>query len=194
MFRGTISTASGKRMGGPSALAVKHTIYVFDDALVIAPLEHFTGTRFWIGHALGEIPVVGPFIHLAFHRANRIFEKKREAEAEQKIEELPSDITVEQLGERIEHAHAVPTAEIARLLVTDRFWVGQRYMRVRFMSRDADRYAHKWLSRRSQRIESDPESAKALLREVFGDRVAYKWRTWAKSGRVGTLFGRAQAA
>jgi hypothetical protein len=182
MFRGTISTVSLQRTGVPTVPGVGYRIYVFDEALVIAPLDSFARTR-WVG---GQIPVAGLFIGWI----SNAFAKDRKAELEHEIEELPSDITVEQLGERIEHTHAVPTAEIARLLVKPRFLAGKHYLRVRFMSRDVDRYAYRKLTRQRQTVVSDPESAKALLREVFGDRITHKSRTWAMSGRVGTLLGR----
>jgi hypothetical protein len=185
MFRGTISTASVQRTLTPTVPGVRYTIYLFDEALVIAPVDSFARTR-WIA---GQIPTAGSLIG----QVSDASAKGRKAEVEHEIEELPSDVTVEQLGERIKDAHPVPTADVASLLVTRRLLLRTPYLRVRFTSRDVDRYARRRLTGQRQKLVSDPESAEALLREVFGDRITHKWRTWAKTGRVGTLIGRPKA-
>jgi hypothetical protein len=181
MYRGSIFTESK----GGTAVSFGYTIHVFDEALVIAPLDSFVRTRFMAG----QIPVAGIFIGWI----SSAFAKKRKAEVEHQIEELPPDTTVEQLGERIEHSHAVPTDDIALVLVRTRFFVDKPYLRIRFASRDVDRYAYKRLTRQRQTVESDPESAQALLSDVFGDRITHKSLTWAKSGPVGQLLGRGRA-
>lgn len=182
MFQGTISTVSLQRTLRPTVPGVRYTIYVFDEALAIAPLDPFARTR-WMAE---QIPVAGALIGWI----SDAFAKDSEAEVEHKIEELPPDITVEELGQRTEHAHAVPMAQIAQLLITPRFWLGKPYLRARFVSRDVDHYAYKRLWRQRQTVVSDPEAAKALLEAALGDRIAHEWRTWAKGGRLGRLLGR----
>ena len=198
MFRGTISTASLQRHEGVMTVpGVKYTIYVFDEALVIAPVESSGRSRWFVLEMLKGLPVAGLLLAGIMEFLVWIMErvtKRREEELKHEIEELPPDITVEQLEKRIENAHTVPTAEVSRLLVTPRVWgLGKLYLRFQFRSRDVDRYAYKRLNRQRQTVVSDPESAKAILNEVFGDRITGKWRTWAKSGRVGTRLGRAEA-
>lgn len=166
MFRGTIWTASRQQTGGPTWQGKRYTIYVFDEALVLAPVDSLALTR---GLA-SQIPVAGTLIGWMSDAAK----EDRKAELEHVIEELPSEITVEELGQRIENAHAVPTAKIAGILLTRSFWADKPYMEVRFVSRDVDRYAYDVLKNRTQWLVSDLESAKALLNPVFGDRLTDK--------------------
>src|SRR4051812_16486183 len=142
MFRGTIWTASRKQTGGPTWQGRRYTIYVFDEALVLAPVDPFALTRWWAA----QIPVAGTLIGWTSDAAA----EDRKAELEHEIDELPPETTVEELGQRIEHAHAVPTAEIAQILLTNSILANKPYMEVRFVSRHVDRYARDVLKNRRQ--------------------------------------------
>src|SRR4051794_23293048 len=127
MFRGVISSRARARFFPQIVLRIDYTLFVFDEALVIAPAGAFERLRMVAGQLPG---IVGPVLD----RISSSAAKKEAATLEHEVEELPPDITVEQLVERVDHARAVPTADIASLVLKSKL-IGGAYLVVRFASR-----------------------------------------------------------
>jgi len=176
MFRGTISIRSKARTTG-FTVPQNYTLFVFDEALAIAPL----GSH---GKLLGLAGAAGHHVGQVVNVVGKRIEKKQRAAQEQMIGEFPADLTVQQVIDHVDDAHSVSIGEIESLEVaTAAYPPGQMRganLHFTFASRDVDPFIRKRLYKEKQYVSSDPGPAVELLIDVLKDKVRDKRRIWGK--------------
>ena len=157
-----------------------YTLFVFDDALVMAPLSsvgRLVGLASYGGHHVGQaVNVV----------ASRV-EKKQRGKLEETVGELPPDTTPEELVQQVKNAHSVPSDAVKSVsLKTASFPMpfGQfrgAFVNFKFASKkDVDRYVYRRLKWQNQFLVGDMNASVELLTGLFGDKVRDKRRFWGK--------------
>jgi hypothetical protein len=178
MLLGTIALQSKARMTGMTVPA-DYTMFVFEDALVVAPLSRATSGLKLVGMAKGT-----KGISTVANVAAKRMEKKQRAAQDASLAELPDDLTAEQLTEHVDDAHVVAVSDIESVeLKSAAFPLGHLRgvdLSFRFATKDVDLYVDQRLRKEKQHVTSDPAEAAALLTEVLGDKVSDARRAWGK--------------
>ena len=176
MLRGTIATKS--KLGNRGfTIPQTYTLFVFDDALVMAPLG--PGGRLWwmAGYAGG---------HAVDIVANQV-EKRQRSKVEATAGELPPDITPEQLIEQVRNAHSVPAEAVSSVTLKTVFFplpLSQfrgTFVNFKFASKkDVDPYVYRRLRWQEQFLSGDTHTSVELLTGLLGDKVRDKRRSLGK--------------
>ncbi len=179
MLLGTIALQSAARMTGMTVPA-DYTMFVFDDALALAPLGKTTGALKIASLAKNTHGVA----QVAKFAGKRV-EKKQRTKQQEAIDAFPPELTAEQLTEHLDDAHHVTIADIQSMKATTGAPLAGHMRAVllqfSFTSKDeVDPYMYKRLNRQRQCVSGDAGPAIDLLVGVLGDKVVDGRRSWGK--------------
>jgi len=175
MLRGVVQVHTKRVRWQPKGLPTEACyLFMFDDAVAVAPVDQaqswlhsFAVTS--VASGVSQALIGADVSTLAIGAVGKVVKR---VDRPSLVDGLPGDLTVDQLGVHVKHAHAVAIADIASVrLTTSRLPLHERGgvdVRLSFVPRKSragsvDHSAHKKLRRRKLHITDDPRKMLSLL-------------------------------